>query len=215
MESRIKFIKGAMWGLMVITVVLFSSCSKTTSVTPDYSSLLPQTAKNFWEYAIHDSVGNFYDTVLVTIEGTTTLPSGQTASIWRYHYHYKGYSDTTYVVLQGATVLVYINAAPHNTSPNYVEYQRFTLPVSAGQSTTVNGDTLTVIGQGGINVPAGNFDPCYEFSHNTSNSGSHISETIVYYNGIGIIRFSHSEDTNHPFLEQGVYYLLKYNVDTK
>ncbi len=212
MKRYIKFIQGTFWGLMIMTVVLFYSCSKTTTVTPDYSVLFPQSVGNFWEYALHDSVGNFFDTVLVTITGTTTLPSGQSAYVWRYHYHYKGYSDTTYVVTQGTTEIVYINTAPVNSTPNYVEYQRFTVPLSVGQTTTANGDTLTVSTEGGVNVPAGNFDPSYEISHVTYSPGYKVDETIVYYNEVGIITLRHWESSSRTFLENGNWYLLKYNV---
>jgi len=201
--------KVTLLGVFALTVVLLSSCSKTTTAPTNYSSYFPQTVGDSWLYSIRDSIRDIHDTALVTIAGTTTV-SGQNAYLWTYHYHSKGYYDTTYVVVNGTNITVYLDTAHSISSPAYVVYEQYSLPMSVGQIIKSNGDSTNVIAQGNCTVVAGSYPGSYEITNLTYNPGYYVYDKVVFFNNIGFLSDFHNSAVYNNFLENGNWYLLSY-----
>ncbi|MFQ5751766.1 MAG: hypothetical protein ACE5HI_07200 [bacterium] len=100
-------------GVLVFWFGLFSCKDVNEPVYESYGTSFPLSIGSWWQYGIVDTliytytgvIEIHYDTVRATIEDSTTLPNGKSATVWIYEF--KDRTDTLYASLSDDTLLFY------------------------------------------------------------------------------------------------------------
>ena len=153
-----KFLTLVVHILLCVLTLSQLSCKKHTT-EPKHTAqtkidYFPNEVGSQWKYSRFDSLSNVRDTITITIVDTTTI-NGMKMKIWQYI----SSKDSAYIQSKYVGIL-------HDTiwfnSPYVTCSEGLPLPFTIGTITSSFDDSISVIQQDSISVPAGQFDTTYQ-----------------------------------------------------
>jgi hypothetical protein len=145
-------------------------------------SAFPMAVGSEWTYAVYDNELDSSFTMTVEISDTTTLPTGEHATIWVYMYG--NAPDTEYVYIAGDTVTIRAGSYVRSTSARLV----FPLEVGNEWNGLTFDDTSTVLQLSSVTVPAGTFTGAYPIERKWGALNVYGSNTCWFLPGVGLVK---------------------------
>jgi hypothetical protein len=201
--------------IILISVVLVSSCKKENNPPANIISEFPNEVGDHWRYLYTWGIATVHlDTIDVDIVGTRTITGGQTAKVWAYKYKFNNYPmvhDTGYVIVDSQLVKIYLYAYG-----SYYERKRYKLPVTVGDIWTIPQnykDTTWVLGNHAVTVPAGTFPNTYALRQERKYIVNSWTNNDIYLSPqVGLVKFDQSEYSLGDVLGNGLWELISYTV---
>jgi hypothetical protein len=202
---------------ILLFVGLMIACHKSGG--PTSTAAFPNEIGDQWVYKYSPSGNPAADTgtVQVDIVGQITLPDGEPAKIWVTNYSNdpNPSDDTTLVVDSGSTVIIYYNnICPDCTSKMPAERKRYNFPLQVSDEWIYSlNDTTRVLGEPGLQVPAGNFPNTFQLSKTVGYSvESFTKDTIFITPAVGITKYFQNEFDQGPLPGNGLWELASYRL---
>jgi len=163
-----------------------SSCKSSTENNPPpvNTNTFPNKVGDEWIYAIHDSLTNNVDTMIVKIVGTT-VGNGKEFTIWARRSNM--YNDTLYVIVDNNTVYYYTD--PY---PNVVDH-KIEFPLEVGKY-WINHDQISdssvVKSLEPVTVPADNYPESYRIERNWGGFNVYGYSITWFVDNVGIVKMN-------------------------
>jgi hypothetical protein len=201
--------------LLILLTMLFVSCRKDkSSENTGTSDQFPNSPGDYWKYSIKSLTGEQKGVLEVSIINKKILSNGKVVTTWIYSY--PEFTDTVYKVMTNSSLTEY-HKFPEITEDNY-PFMRYDFPLDPGRKWAIYPspytDSVRVLKDTTINVPAGSFD-------NTAKLDFISTHSIVNYNNaslywftpyVGITRMKYAV-YNLGFDEySGIYELQEYRL---
>ena len=194
--------------LINLAIASFASCQNNglsdlrqiqgfpNKVGDSWSYLVTDTA---YAYGKHQGTNQTTDTLSVSVIGSTHLPDGTQAAIWRTAWPPElAFSsppwnvDTTYVWISADTVNMSSGMEPVLHPPKSMKdipiTSKFIFPVQTGQTWNIGPDSSRVVSVSSLQVPAGTFDNVYQILRNESSFNFYLTEHDWLKPGVGLVQ---------------------------
>jgi hypothetical protein len=202
--------------IILISLVLVSSCKKEDNPPENIISEFPNEVGDHWRYLCTWGIATVHlDTIDVDVVGIRTITGGQTAKVWAYKYKFNNYpmsNDTSYVVIDSQLVKVYL----HYYGSTYYEKKRYKLPLTVGNIWTIPQnykDTTWVLGNNAVTVPAGTFANTFQLRQERKHIVNSSTNNDMWLSPqVGLVKFYQEEYNLGGVRGNGLWELISYSV---
>ena len=201
--------------LLILFTMLFASCKKDkSSENTGSSTQVPNSPGDYWKYSIKSFTGEQKGVLEVSIINKKILSNGRVVTTWIYSY--PEFTDTVYKVLTGSSLLEY-RKFPEITEINY-PFMRYDFPLDPGRKWAINSppytDSVRVLKDTTINVPAGSFDNTAKLDFIGSHYiGNYYNRSLYWFTpNVGITRMNYAVFNLGFDKYYGIYELLEYRL---
>jgi hypothetical protein len=206
---------------ILLTSILFSFKKEMKINRKQPKEIFPNKVGNQWVYTFNGfgAKENEEKKIYVNVIKEINLPDGKIAKVWATRF--PNGTDTNYVLSNGKEINIFrsYDIGCDNCKEMPIEKLKYQIPFNTGKSWVLNedhGDTLQVIAQSSVTVPAGIFKNAFILINKIDKrvfvgNAKRIDTTwIVPY--IGIVKRSQQEFQMRAVTGNGVWQLEKFNV---
>jgi hypothetical protein len=171
--------------LILILPLLFVACEKSSVTNPPTTantSSFPNKVGDKWIYAVHDSINNSIDTLVIEIVGTVSI-NNQTLSVWLMNSN--SYKDSSFVSADSESVVFYQDRNATLTDHKYE------LPLVVGNYWYNPGqqfDSTIVKSKEEVTVPANVFPEAFKLERKWGSFNVYGNSDTWIVNNIGIVK---------------------------
>ncbi len=203
-------------------LVLITACSKekNQNINTASNQTFPDKVGDHWVYKYDDLISNDMQYIYVDIVGTTTLPDGQSATIWTSTLQDKSNTkyliDSSFVTVDGQKAVFY--APPCLTCTDHTAYEkrRYIFPLQVGNTWFTDkffGDTTRVLNKKSLTVPAGTFSNTFQLSKTVGYvTNSFTKDSIWITTNIGMTKYYQDAYSLGPIPGNGIWELESYDL---
>lgn len=202
-------------GFVILISIFLTSCHKNDGPHSSGSSdQVPNSTGDYWKYSIQSSTGENKGYLEVRIIKTGSLADGRSVTTWVYSY--PSFTDTIYKVLSNNTLEEY-SIFPDITTDNF-PVMRYIFPLETGMkwaiNTTLASDSVEVVADTTIKVPAGSFNHSMKLDFTGSRFIGNYWNNSQYWvtSHIGIVRMNYVIYNLGPDQHNGIYELVEYRL---
>lgn len=183
--------------------------------------IFPNKVGDQWEYTFngYGAKENEKNRIYVDVIKEINLPEGRIAKVWATQF--PNGTDTNYVLSHDNEISVFrsYDNECNNCKEMPFEKLKYLIPLYVGKSWVLNedhGDTLEVVTQSSVTVPAGTFKNAFVIINKTDKrvfvGNARRIDTIWVVPYIGIVKRSQQEFQMRPVIGNGVWELEKYSL---
>jgi hypothetical protein len=200
MNNKIKFF------LALIIILTIRACNDSSvNNPPGTNDDFPNSQGTFWKYMVKDSLSGNTDTLIVTVDGSTTLSNGKEATLWQLAFIDS--MDSNYVVIDHDSVRIFEDEEFLTNNIKLI----FPLEVGATwKGDYITTDSFYVSGMTQLSTPAGSFNDVFVIERFYGGFNEYRKMTIWYVNKVGIIKL-HKRDVTLGYLNE-VRELIEYDI---
>jgi hypothetical protein len=209
--------------VILISIIVFTACKKENNTncvvkknnvvnkncvvdTNRAESDFPNNVGNKYVYSVTDSVNRKTFNVNVVITGITTLPNGNSATIWTFTY--PDHIDTNYVTSNGNGSVVFFDKLKINVVKRYY----FPLTVGKQWYNSFNNDICQVAGFISLSTEGASCPDTYLITESAFSPNYHLSGNQWYVLGVGMAKMNFREFNFSPLTVQSwtlISYMIK------
>jgi hypothetical protein len=205
--------KSFFYFLVVFSVFIASCCKDEVAKDISYTDQVPNSVGDYWKYSIKSSTGEFKGFLEVNITKKNTLSDGRTVTTWIYTY--PEFTNTVYKILSDTSLEEFIDFPAANRSDHPA--MRYMFPLIPGNKWVIHefADSVKVVSDTTLTVPAGSFDHSFKLNFIASHFIINYWNTSNYWftPHIGISRMDRwVYNLGVGDFSNGIYELVEYKL---